>query len=50
MIIKTETSIKQEAIQFAEWLWTNVDEQIMSLHDWDYLYECYKNEINPTRL
>ncbi len=37
--------IKQESIKFAEWLWTNVDEKIMSQHDWGYFYEIYKNEV-----
>ncbi len=41
-----EKQLKQEAINFVDWLWKNVDEKIMSQHDWDYWYDYWKKEVS----
>lgn len=40
-----EELIKQEVIKFTEWLWVNIEDNVMSLHTWDYWYIYYKNDL-----
>ena len=38
--------IKEEVIAFSEWMWKNIDEQVMSITSWSYLYDLYKEQNN----
>lgn len=39
-----EAPLRQNAVEFAEWLWKNVDEKDMSEMSWEELYDAFEKQ------